>query len=586
MRGVFFSFILLTLSFLVKAKEDDSLINKLNGLPQHKQFDFIDSLSFNDVVGKGRLIIPILLQFENKAIEEKRFNSLAKIYVNLSLAYYYAGEYENNLKFGLKALHLYDSLGNANELGTMYGELGYQMKYRDLSKATELMRHGIRILEKVANQGSLSKIYNNYGVLKEIANQLDSANYFYSKALSIKINLKDSIGIPYSLNNISMVFILKHQYDSALYYLNKSTQIRKVKFDEVGLSENYGYYGQIYFALGDYDRAINYYRRGLTLAQKQHFTSLIKDIYKDLSNVYESKKDYQQALSYHRLYKQYADSLLNIETNRAIVDLQVQFETSEKEKALIEKSNQLRQQKVIKISIIISSIIVLISTLIFYRNKLLLVRRNEKIQVQNALIEGEQAERNRLALELHDSVANDLNGVILLLNGSKEQNNLVNDSGFNRSLEKLNETHQKVRKLSHTLMPRSLTERGLKYAINDLASDFGSGNLHIDLQLFGIDERLQSFVEFNVFCIIQESLNNIIKHSKASNVLVECNRIEDLLFVNIEDNGVGFDAKLISEKRGIGMENIYNRVKLMNGTLAINSMVGKGTAIEIQIPLK
>ena len=118
MRGVFFSFVLLFLSFLVKAKDEDSLISQLNRLPQHKQFDFIDSLSFNDVVGKGRLIIPILLQFENKSIEEKRFNSLAKIYVNLSLAYYYAGEYENNLKFGLKALHLYDSLGNLNELGT------------------------------------------------------------------------------------------------------------------------------------------------------------------------------------------------------------------------------------------------------------------------------------------------------------------------------------------------------------------------------------------------------------------------------------------------------------------------------------
>ncbi len=586
MKGLSILIIIALIHFNTKSINPDSICYKLQKRSISQQLKLLDSLSFNDIISNCQKINPILLKYERVAREHQQFNSLAKIYVNLSLSYYYLGKYDENLKYGLKAVRLYDSLCNRNELGTMYGELGYQMKYRDLNKSTELMRHGIRILEKVANLGSLSKIYNNYGVLKEIANQLDSANYFYSKSLSIKMNLRDSVGIPYSLNNISMVYILKHQYDSALYFLNKSTKIRQTQNDDVGLCENYSYYGQIYLALGELDKAIEYFLSGLKLARKHHFTSLTKDLYKDLSNVYERKKDYERALKYHQLYKLYADSLVNLETNKAIADLQVKFETSEKEKALIEKTTQLRQQNVIKISIIISSIIFLLSILIFYWNKILLIRRNEKIKVQNALIEGEQAERNRLALELHDSVANDLNGVILLLNGSKEQNNLVNDAGLNRSLEKLNETHQKVRKLSHTLMPRSLTERGLKFAINDLASDFGSGNLHIDLQLLGIDERLKSFVEFNVFCIIQEALNNIIKHSNASNVLIECNRVEDLLFVNIEDNGVGFDVKHISEKRGIGMDNITNRVKLINGTLAINSMVGKGTIIEIQIPLK
>lgn len=572
--------------FSAKSFNPDSLKIKLEGLTTAEQLKIIDGLTFNDVTVNCQKIPPILLRFERIARENKNFNSLAKIYVNLSLSNYYLGKYDDNLKYGLKALHLYDSLGDKRELGTMYGELGYQMKYRDLSKANELMQRGIAILEKLGDSVPLAKIYDNYGVLKEINNQYDSAKYFYSKALDFKKGFKDSVGIPYSLNNISMIYMLKHQYDSAIFYLNESTKIRRVKNDVIGLAENYGYFGQIYASTGNFDKAINQLQESLELAKKCNYTLLIKSIYSDLSLIYEKKNDYQNALIYQKLFKQYGDSLINIETNKAIADLQVRYETSEKEKALIQKSTQLRQQKVIKISILISSLILLVSTLIFFRNKILLIRRNEKIQVQNALIEGEQAERNRLALELHDSVANDLNGVILLLRNSTDQTDNKSEAGIHRSIEKLNETHQQVRKLSHTLMPRSLTQKGLKYAIHDLAADFGSGEFKIDLQLIGIDERLNQFVEFNVFCIIQEALNNIVKHSKASNVFIECNRVDNTLFVNIEDNGVGFDTDSTGGKNGIGIQNITNRVKMMEGKLDINSSVGNGTTIEIQVALK
>lgn len=579
---ILFAFIHLS----VKPINPDSLKIKLDRLSIPEQFNIIDDLTFNDVISNSQKITPILLKFEKIAIENRNFNSLAKIYVNLSLSNYYLGKYDDNLKYGLKALHLYDSLGDKRELGTMYGELGYQMKYRDFSTATELMQRGIAILEKVGTSEPLAKIYDNYGVLKEINNQLDSAKYFYLKALAFKKELKDSIGIPYSLNNICMIYMLEHSYDSALFYLNESTKIRRIKNDVIGLAENYGYFGQIYSSIGNYDEAIKQLQESLELAKRHNYTSLVKNIYNDLSSVYEKINDYQNALSYQKLFKQYGDSLINIETNKAIADLQVKYETSEKEKELIQRSTQLRQQKIIKISILISSLILLISIVIFFWNKILLIRHNEKIKVQNALIEGEQAERNRLALELHDNVANDLNGVILLLRNSIDQNNTKSDTGINRSIEKLNQTHQQVRKLSHTLMPRSLTEKGLKYAINDLATDFGSGDFKIDLQLIGIDERLKQFVEFNVFCIIQEALNNIVKHSKATNVFIECNRVDDTLFVNIEDNGVGFSTDSTKGKNGIGIQNITNRVKMMEGNLAINSSVGHGTTIEIQVALK
>lgn len=579
-------FALIVFTQFIKAAGVDSLKQKLSRLPAQEQFEVINNLSFDEVVGNCQKIIPILLQYESLVKDQKKPTYLARIYLNLSLANYYLGRYDENLKYGLKALALYDSLDNRMMVGTMYGELGYQMKQRNLPKAAEYMRHGISILERVNMPGPLAKIYDNYGVLKEMGNQLDSANFFYRKALSIKKELKDSVGIPYSLNNICMVFMLKHNYDSALFYLNISTTIRQFSNDNVGLSENYGYYGQIYSLMGRYDRAIESFNKSLDLAKKLNYTSLEKSVYSDLSEIYEKMNDYKNALFYQKLHKQLTDSLINIETNKAIANLQVQFETSEKEKALLQKTSQLRQQRIIKTSILISSLILLISVVVFFWNKILLIRRNEKIKVQNALIEGEQIERNRLALELHDSVANDLNGVILLLRNIENIEAENGGKSINRSIEKLNETHQQVRKLSHTLMPRSLKEKGLNNAILDLANDFRSASFNIDVQILGLEERLIPFIEFNIFCIIQESLNNIVKHSKATNVFIECNRIDKTLFVTIEDNGVGFDTNSIGKTSGIGMQNLMNRVKMMEGTINMSSTIGQGTNIEVQVPLK
>lgn len=583
MRNLLPLIALLIFSLLVKSENIDSLKFRLNRLPIEEQFKIIDNLSFDEVVGNCQKITPLLLQYESLAKAQNKTSNLARIYLNLSLANYYLGRYDENLKYGLKSLALYDGLDNKMMVGTMYGELGYQMKQRNLQKAAEYMQHGISILEMLNLPGPLAKIYDNYGVLKEMGKQLDSANFYYRKALSIKKELKDSVGIPYSLNNICMIFLLKHNYDSALFYLNKSTSIRQLNNDNVGLSENYGYYGQIYSSMGYYDKAIESLNKSLGLAKKLNFTSLEKNVYADLSIIYEKLNDYKSALYYQKLFKQFGDSLINLETNKAIANLQVQYETLEKEKALLQRTAQLRQQRVIKISILISSLILLSSMLIFFWNKILLIRRNEKIQVQNALIEGEQAERNRLALELHDSVANDLNGVILLLRNIESEN--AGEKGIVRSIEKLSETHQQVRKLSHNLMPRSLKEKGLKNAVNDLANDLSLGNLSIDLQFIGVDERLKPFVEFNVFCIIQESLNNIMKHSQASNVFIECNRVDKTLFVTIEDNGVGLDKNSLALSNGIGIQNILNRVKMMQGKVEINSTIGHGTSTEIQIPL-
>lgn len=558
----------------------DSVLNTLKDLPLVKQIEYIDNLTFNQVVSNSSKVIPMLHEYEKKTLESGNFSSLAKIYINLSLAYYYRGKYDENLKYGLKAINLYDSLGDLRNLGTMYGELGYQMKRRDLAKAYELMRKGIAVLEDLGEIEPLAKIYDNYGVLHEMSSNLDSATLFYRKALVYKKQMNDSLGIPYSLNNIFSVKMLQNDYDSAKWYLDKSTHIREKRNDLLGLAENYEYYSQLFATTGDTKKAIEYNLKALDIAKPNSYTFLKQVIYQDLAVNYEKIHDYPKALEYHKLYKQYHDSLINLETNKTIADLQIQYETAEKEKELVIKNQQLIRERNIKTFTAIIAVILIVSIAVYSRNQLIIGKRNEKIHVQNALIEGEQAERNRLALELHDGIANDLSSVILALNSPE-------NSDGNRSigLAKLKETHQNVRKLSHTLMPRSLREKGLSEALNELSLNFGSRELKISVQILGLEKRLSTFIEFNVYRIVQEAINNILKHSKATEVLIQCNQIDGKLLVCIEDNGVGFNPDDVSEK-GIGLLNITNRAKMMNGNLHIRSAPDEGTAVEVSVPIK
>ncbi len=586
MRGIGLALIVLLSGFMAKPAETDSLLKELNRLQVTEQLNIISRLSFNYIVENSQSLIPILLKYEGLAIEEKKFKILAKIYENLSLAYYYRGKYDENLKYGLRALRLYDSLNLKSEMGTMYGELGYQMKYRDLTKAFELMRKGIYFLEQLKNPEPLAKIYDNYGVLHELNNQIDSALFYYRKSFAIKRSRADSIGIPYSLNNFFMAYMLINKYDSAYKYLEESTRIRLKTNDILGLAENYSYFGQFYSARADYSKAIQYNLKSLEIASKHNYTNLVKSAYNDLSVCYEKSKDYKSSLKYHKLFAAIQDSLINLETNKTIADLQVQYETAEKEKELIRKNEQLEKERTLKSLIIVIAIVTILATMVFFWNKQLIAQRNEKIKLQMALIEGEQAERNRIAMELHDGIANDINAVIMSFNNCLTGNRVISNEDIEKLKGKLGESHQNVRKLSHSLMPRSLHQNGLKVALGDLCLNFSSSSLSISLQTIGLEERLPAFIELNTFRIVQEAINNIIKHSGASSVQIECNRFDNQLLLSIEDNGVGFSGELTKETSGLGVQSIKNRVQLMNGKISINSAENQGTSIDIQIPLK
>lgn len=212
------------------------------------------------------------------------------------------------------------------------------MKRRSLPKAFDYMQKGLFSLEKTKDKKELSAAYNNYGVLHEMNDNIDSALFYYKQSLSFVNELEDSIGIPYSLNNIAGAYVIIKQYQKALPYYDKAYNIRLKRKDKNGLAENNTYYGDFYFKQNQFKEAIPYYQKALKLGKEINYIYLQKVNASQLTQCYQNLNQYDSALMFQKLSVRLKDSLLNESTNKTINNLEIQFETEKKEKQIAQQT--------------------------------------------------------------------------------------------------------------------------------------------------------------------------------------------------------------------------------------------------------
>ncbi len=210
----------------------------------------------------------------------------------------------------------------------------------------------------------------------------------------------------------------------------------------------------------------------------------------------------------------------------------------------------------------------------------------ERAKSLRLLINGQETERQRLSRELHDSLGQLLIGLRLkyesCLNHSKIKTNSFTDLNalFDQTIEE-------TRRISNNLMPAALSEFGLTTAIRNICNEITeTTDIYVQYKVEGSGKELDSEVKIYLFRIIQEGLTNIIKHSNAKKASVDLLFKKEVIFINIKDDGCGFDQSKIKSVISNGINNIKDRVSLLSGKLKITSKVSKGTIINIEIPYK
>ena len=220
------------------------------------------------------------------------------------------------------------------------------------------------------------------------------------------------------------------------------------------------------------------------------------------------------------------------------------------------------------------------------KNKLKDIESRVQQNIINATIDGQEIERKKIAAVLHDNISAMLSSAGLQLSAFVAGNPQPPDE-IRKTREIIRETHDKVRDLSHELVPVLLAKFGLLYALQDLCDKNSNSVMQFNCDSkIPEKRRYDEDFEMKIYFIITELLNNIIKHSGASEANVLISEANEMLTIVIIDNGRGFDTSKPHLNEGFGLTQIRARIVNMNGTFTINSRPKNGTTVHIKIPVQ
>jgi tetratricopeptide (TPR) repeat protein len=361
--------ILLLLIFSIRAAPDRASVDSANAVAREYIFSNIN---------------PAIRLYRNVIKEAREINYAegeANALQHLGVALYLKGDYDESVEVYLQAIRLYESLQMMGELAYAYGELGYQMKRRDLERAKYYMRLGIHIAEAHNFQEKLSALYDNFGVLQEMSNKADSALYFYNKALQIKTTLNDSVGIPFTLNHLAGIYVIQDNFQKAAELLKESDRYRQKEEGNYGRIFNSMQWGDLYYYQGKLDSAESYYLRTIAMPGAMDQNLTISYCYNQLADIYEQRGDYKRAYENQKNFEAFKDSLVNFQTNERIAALEIEYETEKKDRLLAENQLKIAERNRQITLLVIGVIIVLTAGIVWVvRNRQsILVLRKRKI---------------------------------------------------------------------------------------------------------------------------------------------------------------------------------------------------------------
>lgn len=515
------------------------------------------------------------------------------------------------VQYYLKSISIFEQLGLVDELvirycniSTLFGdiyELPLQKEYA--YKALISAKSGNSKLNMFLSYFILTNYYNGQDNAKTSKLFLDSSRFYFNPATNI-----NSVDILFSFYLISaQVFKKINQLDSSIYFFKKSLKVSNQYNYSYGKAESQIQLGAIAILLSKYSDAEKYLLAGIKEANAINYIPILTDAYKYLSDVYLFEGKYKLAFEFLKLHKQFSDSVVNVGSKKSITELEKKYELEKKQSQIkqLEAENKLqllslKQKNNLNYILFFGAIILLIISVLSYRTykqkqtlQAQRIRELETLQqlsVTENVLKGEEKERTRLAKDLHDGLGGMLSGIKYSLNSMK--GNLImtpeNNQAFERSIDMLDSSIKEMRRVAHNMMPEALVIFGLNTALKDFCNEVNqSGALLVNFQSIGMeDEELEQTISIAIYRIIQELINNIMKHASAKNAIVQISNMEGHISVTVEDNGTGFDTAILKHSMGIGWRNIQNRIDFLKGTLDVQSEKGKGTSVHIELNIQ
>jgi signal transduction histidine kinase len=511
------------------------------------------------------------------------------------------GAYEDALTYYLQALDVYSTLGLKSEEATVTNNIGMVYSYLNITdKAIDYHLKAKEAFEELNNKKGISEVYNNIAIIYANEGNLEKALDYFKYSLDIEHQLDDKKGIAESANNVGAVYYYMQKIDSALYYFEQSAQIERSIGNFAGVGASYNNIAQVLLennrandAKSFIDSAF-YYAKAYKVAVDQE-TALL-----NYSQFYEATNDKDKALAYYKDFSNFRDSILNLETNSKVAQLEIEYQTEKKEKEILSQRADIAEKE-LDISkkntyiLGLGGLAVLLSLLgyLFYNQQKLknrqLKKENElkdallKIETQNKL----QDQRLRISRDLHDNIGAQLTFIISSIDNlkygfkipEKLSGKLKDISAFTTT------TIYELRDTIWAMNKNEITFEDLQIRISNFIEKANIASQNIAFN-FNVEDAVDKSVSFtsikgmNIYRIIQEAINNALKYSEASQIAVDIAQ-NNKMRITISDDGKGFDKDNID--LGNGLLNMQKRASEINAKLSIDSEANKGTTITLNL---
>lgn len=528
------------------------------------------------------------------------------------------------------AAHNRDSIALAsanNNLGLIY------WKQNHLNEALEYFKKAYSVFEALNSKGNLANVSNNIGLIYTDIKDYQSALNWFHKTKNLNIPDQSSrMADVYA--NLGNVYVALEHIDSTLYYYELALEKYRTENNRYGLGKMLSNYGDYLYSIDRKNEALPYLKEALEITYEiKNFNSYVTTAYV-LSNImYDNKefdkekilldsayalmhtiennklkskickrlaiinfqlKNAQAGQKYLDEYFEHYEAFHLERLNENIVEFEKKWQLEDARKKIHRAESAMLQSKIqsqqksfilygLLLCILLSSVF-----LILYlqkrkaqteneKNKAILEERNKGIK---AILEAQEAEKFRIARDLHDSIGQKLSVIQMRLSSGN-----VNEENRNTT-KLLNESIQELRDISHNLYPPNL-ENGLIKALESLSDDFNFTSAHSRMYL-NIDQSLSDFpmdksISMRLYRIVQEFVNNTVKYAQADSIHINVSIEGKELKLELKDNGIGFDWKEKWDQKGLGLKNIYERVMEMNGKMEYNTK--QGCQYKISIPL-
>ena len=514
-----------------------------------------------------------------------------------ALAFVIDFKMEKATEYYKDAIPIFEKLNDYPWLAKCYKGMGNAlMQGRDAIGATQQYKLAATMFKNAGSKNDEGLVYGNIARAFMVREMLDSAIYYNDKASLIAAQLPGAVQLQFITDMSAAEFLSKKgQYPQATAAIQKAQKIAESKQDISMLGAVYHISGALAVDQKDFKTALKFSLLSHEIHQKSGNYSGQVESLKELSKAYSRVGDYKNAYETRVEYMRLNDSLFSSNSAKEISELNVKFQTSEKEKKIAEQNllianKNIRLRNLLFTLIAAGLLISLLVALYFQRRKtfqqsLITLKKEQDISLLKALMTGEEKERSRLARELHDGLGGILAAAQMQVsnvetNGQEEE--LIKKQ---KATELVRQAATESRRIAHNLLPETLLRYGLDEALKEYSKSITESKLiQLDYESVGMQENLDQSAGLSIYRIIQELVNNIIKHSGATEALVQLQREGEKLSITVEDNGKGFSPQQ-NGKTGIGLSNIRSRVSYLNGSLDIRSEEQKGTSVYIEIQL-